>query len=101
MSEETPNRPVDSLLGVPRGRLPSSSGRGTAPASFVGEAGYPPHPLRQVMGTVDCQFPPAVEPQEVAEVPRAWASPKGKLGNSEDVNAGGMSPTLHDRNSML
>ena len=36
------------------------------------------------------------------EVPRAWGfSKKGKLGNSEDVNAGGMSPTLHDRNSML
>ena len=76
LSEETPNRPVDSLLGVPHGRPPSSSGRGTALASFVGEAGYPPRPLRQVMGTADCQFPPAVELQEVTEVPRAWASPK-------------------------
>ena len=28
-------------------------------------------------------------------------SKKGKLGNSEDVNAGVMSPTLRDRNSML
>ena len=53
------------------------------------------------MGTADCQFPPAVELQEVTEVPRSWASPKGKLGNSDDVNAGGMSPTLRDRNSML
>ena len=76
LSEETPNRPVDSLLGVPADRPPSSSGRGTALASFVGEAGYPPHPLRQVMRTADCQFPLAVELQEVTEVPRAWASQK-------------------------
>ena len=53
------------------------------------------------MGTADCQFPLAVELQEVMEVPGPGLLQKGKLGNSEDVNAGGMSPTLRDRNSML
>ena len=76
LSEEMPNRPVDSLLGVPRGPAAFLFWKGTALASFVGEAGYPPRPLHQVMGTADCQFPPAVELQEVTEVPRAWASPK-------------------------
>ena len=62
------------------GRPPSSSGRGTALASFVGEAGYPPHPLRQVMGTADCQFPPAVELQEVTEVPGPGLLQKREAG---------------------
>ena len=80
LSEETPNRPVDSLLGVPCGPAAFLSGRGTALASFVGEAGYPPHPLRQVMGTVDCQFPPAVELQEVARFPGPRLLQNGEAG---------------------
>ena len=49
------------------------------------------------MGTKDCQFPPAVELQEVTEVPRCMGiSLQGKLGNSDNVNTGGMSPTLRD-----
>ena len=54
------------------------------------------------MGTADCQSPLAVELQEVTGgSPALGFSKKGKLGNSDDVNAGGMSPTLRDRNSML
>ena len=48
------------------------------------------------MGTADCQFPLAVELQEVTEVPRSWLLQKGKLGNSDDSTLGGMSPTLRD-----
>ena len=80
LSEETPNRPVDSLLGVPCGPAAFLFWKGTALASFVSEAGYPPHPLRQVMGTADCQFPLAVELQEVTEVPGPGLLQKGEAG---------------------
>ena len=52
------------------------------------------------MGTAGCLFLLAVEAQEVMRFLGPGFSKKGKLDDSEDVNAGGMSPVLRDRNSL-